>query len=53
MVHACTRFNAFVMQARGLAPGPLDAAIAGDFRNAFRALLDFHLGQSVVTEREA
>ncbi|MFK7944193.1 MAG: DUF3144 domain-containing protein [Paracoccaceae bacterium] len=51
MMHACTRFNAYVLQARGLSPGPLDENIATDFRNAFRALLDFHLGQSVVTER--
>lgn len=51
IVHACTRFNAYVMQTRGLPPGPLDAAIATDFRNAFRALLDFHLGQSTVTDR--
>ncbi len=51
MMHACTRFNAYVMQTRGLPPGPLDAEIAGDFSRAFRALLDFHLGQSVVTDR--
>lgn len=51
MMHACTRFNAYVMQTRGLAPGPLDANIATDFRNVFRALLDFHLGQSVVSDR--
>ena len=53
MMHACTRFNAYVMQTRGLAPGPLDDTIATDFRNAFRALLDFHLGQSVVADRDA
>lgn len=52
LLHACTRFNAYVMQARGLAPGPLDDTIATDFRNAFRALLDFHLGQSVVADRD-
>lgn len=52
MMHACTRFNAYVMQARGLQPGPLDEAIVADFRSIFRSLLDFHLGQSVVTDRE-
>ena len=52
MMHACTRFNAYVMQSRGLAPGPLEVTIATDFRNAFRALLDFHLGQSVITDRD-
>lgn len=53
MVHACTRFNAYVMQARGLQPGLLDEAIANDFQSTFRTLLDFHLGASVVTDREA
>lgn len=52
MMHACTRFNAYVMQARGLPPGPLDPSIALDFRNAFRSLLEFHLGQSVVSDRD-
>jgi hypothetical protein len=51
MMHACTRFNAYVMQARGLAPGVLDDAIAGDFQSTFRTLLEFHLGASVIADR--
>lgn len=51
MLHASARFNAYVMQSRGLPPGPLRRGVATDFSNAFRALLDFHLGQSTVTER--
>lgn len=52
LLHACTRFNAFVLQARGLPPGPLEDAVADDFRGVFRALLTFHLDQSVITDRD-
>ena len=48
LVHACTRFNAYVLQREGLEPGVQDQALIADFRQVYSDLLGFHLGQALI-----
>lgn len=52
MLHACTRFNAYVTQALGQEAGILDEDLIEDFCTGYANLLDFHLGQSLIASRE-
>ena len=47
-LHACTRFNAYLLQREGLEPGIQDQQLIADFRQVYSDLLNFHLDQSLV-----
>ena len=47
-LHACTRFNAYLLQREGLEPGIRDQDLIADFRQAYSDLLRFHLDQSLI-----
>ena len=51
-LHACTRFNAYLLQREGLEPGVQDTQLIADFRQVYSDLLSFHLDQSLVAQPE-
>lgn len=52
MMHACTRFNVFVMQALGHPPGTVDAPLIDGIAMAYRQLLDRNMAQSQIAPQE-
>lgn len=51
-LHACTRFNAYVLQREGLEAGVVDEALVADFRQVFADLLRFHMDQTLIVPGE-
>ena len=51
-MHACARFNVFVMQACGLAPGVVDEALVARFAESYRKLVEQHLLEMLVAPRQ-
>lgn len=47
-LHACTRFNAYLLQREGLEAGVVDEALVTDFRQVFADLLRFHMDQTLI-----
>lgn len=47
-MHACTRFNVFVMQERGLPVMQTNDAEVADFLKAYRYLLDYHAQEILI-----
>ena len=47
-LHACTRFNAYLLQREGLEPGIQDQQLIADYKQVYSDLLNFHLDQSLV-----
>lgn len=50
-MHACARFNVFVMQVSGLAPGAVDEALVDAFSDAYRRLVEMHLKEMLVAPK--
>ena len=48
MMHACTRFNVFVMQSFGLAPGLVDPTLVAAFSKAYETLLHTHMKEMLI-----
>ena len=51
MMHACTRFNVFVMQSFGLAPGLVDPALVSAFSTAYERLLHTHMKEMLIAPK--
>lgn len=51
-MHACARFNVFVMQASGLKPGVVDEALIERFTAIYRQLVDRHLLEVLVAPKQ-
>ena len=51
MMHACTRFNVFVMQSFGLAPGMVDPALVTAFSTAYETLLHTHMKEMLIAPK--
>ena len=50
-MHACTRFNTFIMQCLGHPAETVDEALVGDFRGAYERLLRFHLAEPLIAPK--
>ena len=51
-MHACARFNVFVMQASGLKPGAVDEDLVARYAEGYRKLVDRHLLEVLVAPRQ-
>ncbi|MEL7471195.1 MAG: DUF3144 domain-containing protein [Pseudomonadota bacterium] len=51
MMHACTRFNVFVMQSFGHAPGMVDPALVTAFTTSYRTLLQSHMKEMLIAPK--
>ena len=51
MMHACTRFNVFVMQSFGLAPGLVDPTLVAAFSKAYETLLHTHMKEMLIAPK--
>lgn len=51
MMHACTRFNVFVMQSFGLAPGLVDPTLVTAFSTAYETLLHTHMKEMLIAPK--
>ena len=51
MMHACTRFNVFVMQSFGLAPGLIDPTLVSAFSTAYETLLHSHMKEMLIAPK--